>query len=312
MHNCGVDVRHAAPHPPERGVLVLYAAVVRVVGSEGELPADGGHPGTLRPPFADGGRSGVVWSDHMPAVAATTSAPRAWEGVLRRIEADLLSGTLVPGDRLPGERELASTLGVGRSSVREALRVLEAMGLVRTAVGSGPSAGAFVVAAPGAGLAQLLRLQVASRAFPVADVVAYRLLLEEWGVSAAAERSAVIDDAAQLLIAMDDTALSRNEFLALDAQFHIALARASGNAVVEASMAGLRSAVEEYVTSGAEALGSHWDAMRDTLHAEHTAIMAAISGGNPELARTLVGAHIIDYHAATDTASRNEKGTHRG
>ncbi|MGO1412551.1 MAG: FadR/GntR family transcriptional regulator, partial [Microbacterium sp.] len=68
--------------------------------------------------------------------------PKAWRSVLDRVEADLFSGRLGPGDRLPGERELASTMGVGRSSVREALRVLEVMGVVRTAVGSGPSSGA--------------------------------------------------------------------------------------------------------------------------------------------------------------------------
>ena len=45
-------------------------------------------------------------------------AARAWQTVLERIETDLLEGTLAPGDRLPPERELASTLGVGRSSVR--------------------------------------------------------------------------------------------------------------------------------------------------------------------------------------------------
>jgi DNA-binding transcriptional MocR family regulator len=86
--------------------------------------------------------------------------------VLEKIEADLLSGALGPGDRLPPERELAATLGVGRSSVREALRVLEVMGLIRTATGSGPTAGAIVTATPHGGLAQLLRLQVAARAFP--------------------------------------------------------------------------------------------------------------------------------------------------
>ena len=52
----------------------------------------------------------------------TDSTPaRAWRVVLDRIEGDLLEGTLGPGDRLPPERELATTLGVGRSSVREAL-----------------------------------------------------------------------------------------------------------------------------------------------------------------------------------------------
>ncbi|WP_438803621.1 FadR/GntR family transcriptional regulator [Microbacterium hominis] len=82
----------------------------------------------------------------MPESAATS--PRAWQTVLTKIEDDLLEGRLAPGDRLPGERDLAASLGVGRSSVREALRVLEVMGLIRTATGSGPNAGAIITTTP--------------------------------------------------------------------------------------------------------------------------------------------------------------------
>ena len=62
--------------------------------------------------------------------------PRAWELVLRHIERELLDGGLRPGDHLPPERTLAADLGVGRSSVREAVRVLEGFGLIRTQTGS--------------------------------------------------------------------------------------------------------------------------------------------------------------------------------
>lgn len=79
------------------------------------------------------------------------SPARAWRVVLESIEADLLEQRLKPGDHLPPERELASTLGVGRSSVREALRVLEVMGLIRTGTGSGPSSGAIIIATPRGG-----------------------------------------------------------------------------------------------------------------------------------------------------------------
>ena len=67
---------------------------------------------------------------------------RAWQVVLGRIESDLAAGVLKPGDHLAAERTLAAELGVGRSSVREAVRVLEVLGLLRTQTGSGPSSGA--------------------------------------------------------------------------------------------------------------------------------------------------------------------------
>ena len=103
-----------------------------------------------------------------PATQPATAAaePRAWEVVLARIESDLLSGVLTPGDRLPGERQLAIDLGVGRSSVREAIRVLEVLGLIRTHTGSGPTAGAIIVATPSGGMATLMRLRSRRRASP--------------------------------------------------------------------------------------------------------------------------------------------------
>ncbi|HEY8589478.1 MAG TPA: GntR family transcriptional regulator, partial [Naasia sp.] len=94
-------------------------------------------------------------------------AGRAWETVIDRVERDLASGALRVGDHLPSERTLAADLGVGRSSVREAVRVLEVLGLVRTATGSGPSAGAIVVSKPDGAMSVLMRLQVAGRGFAV-------------------------------------------------------------------------------------------------------------------------------------------------
>ncbi len=66
---------------------------------------------------------------------------RSHELVLDQIEEQILAGTLRVGDRLPGERDLASHLQVSRSAVREAIRALEAQGVVRSAVGSGKDAG---------------------------------------------------------------------------------------------------------------------------------------------------------------------------
>src|SRR6478736_2937295 len=150
---------------------------------------------------------------------------RAWRLVLEHIERDLLDARLGPGDRLPSERDLASELGVGRSSVREALRVLEVMGLIRTATGSGPQSGAIVIATPTGGMSALLRLQVAAQGFPLHDVVETRLVLEDAVVAAlAAAEARDTTRAHQLLSAMDDADLTAGEFLALDAQLHLSLA----------------------------------------------------------------------------------------
>lgn len=227
---------------------------------------------------------------------------RAWQIVLAKIESDLLDGFLAPGDRLAPERELAQSLGVGRSSVREALRVLEVMGLLRTGTGSGPSAGAIIIASPQGGLAALLRLQVAARGFPIDDVVSTRLVLETAVVAALANDPArSTADARRVCDAMDAPDLTPAEFLALDAQLHLALAEASGNQVIAAMMAGLRTSIESYVQAGAEGIAD-WDAAARRLRHEHRAVLDAVDAGNAETARTLIHDHITGYYAEAGLA----------
>jgi DNA-binding FadR family transcriptional regulator len=232
----------------------------------------------------------------------TAISPRAWQIVLGAVELDLLEGRLSPGDHLPPERTLAADLGVGRSSVREALRVLEVLGLIRTAAGSGPSAGAIIVARPGGGMSALMRLQVAAQGFAVTDVVKTRLVLEGAIVAELAEAchtgSPDLAGCEQILTAMESQTRTEAEFLALDAQFHLSLAEANGNQVITATMAGLRSAIEGYARAGAAGLAS-WPATSARLMLEHRGILAAIVAGEADAARLAVHAHISGYYAET-------------
>lgn len=229
----------------------------------------------------------------------TDAAPqRAWRIVLEHIERDLIEGRLGPGDRLASERELSTDLGVGRSSVREALRVLEVMGLIRTATGSGPQSGAIVIATPSGGMSALLRLQVAAQGFPLADVVHTRLVLEDAvAASLALDENRDTSGAHRLLDAMDADDLSAEEFLALDAQLHLALAEATGNTVIAAMMAGLRTAIESYVLTGSRQIAD-WPDMAQRLRAEHRGIVASIDAGDVEAARVRLRAHIDGYYRA--------------
>ncbi len=235
-------------------------------------------------------------------MTAASTAPRAWQTVLEHIETQLLEGRLRPGDRLPGERALSADLGVGRSSVREALRVLEVLGLIRTQAGSGPNAGAIIIATPGGGMRALMRLQVAAHGFPVADIVRTRLILETSvaGDLAEADPAAAPDLSAAdaLLDAMDSPELEPSEFLALDAAFHLALAEASGNQVITATMAGLRSGIEGYALAGLAAI-SDWHATSARLRREHRGVVEAIRAADAPAARTRIHDHISGYYAET-------------
>ena len=235
----------------------------------------------------------------------TEGAARAWERVLVRLEEMLVSGEVLPGQRLPGERVLAADLGVGRSSVRETLRVMEALGLLKVQTGSGPNAGAMIVARPTGGISLLMRMQVAAQGFPVPDVVETRLVLEAevMRTLATAQPPPDLSRAVELLDAMDAPTLIAEEFLVLDAQFHVSLADAAGNKVTAAMMAGLRASIENYVLEGMPV--QTWPTTCSRLRHEHRAIVTAVVDGNAELACARIDDHIRGYYAETLLFGRN-------
>lgn len=225
---------------------------------------------------------------------------RTHELVLRQVEADLAAGRLRLGDRLPGERALAGQLGISRPSVREAIRVLEAMGVVRTAVGSGPEAGAVIVADPTSPLTATLRLHLATSHLPMGDIVQTRVLLESWAVREAAGRATASEVAAarRLLDAMDEPGLPRERFHLLDAEFHVALATLAGNVLVSTIMASLREAIHGYVIAAAPNVPD-WDPVAELLRAQHRAVLAAVADGDGDLAARLVAEHIEGFYKAS-------------
>ncbi|MFI7062907.1 FadR/GntR family transcriptional regulator [Kribbella sp. NPDC050124] len=227
-----------------------------------------------------------------------------YELVLHRVEAELAAGRLRIGERLPGERVLAEQLGISRPSVREAVRVLEAMGVVRTATGSGPEAGAVIVAEPVSPLTAVLRLHLATNHLPMADVVQTRILLESWAAREAAGRQAAAGElklAEDLLDQMDTEGLSPEEFHLLDAEFHVALSGLAGNVLIAAVMASLRSAIHGYVLAAVPNLPD-WEATAVGLRAEHRAILKAIRAGEQGAAADLVTAHIQNFYEAAALA----------
>jgi len=219
--------------------------------------------------------------------------------VLRHVEGELASGRLRVGDRLPGERALGTQLGISRASVREGIRVLEAMGVIRTAVGSGPDAGAVVVADTSAGITSALRLHLASNTLPVADLVRTRLLLEGWAVREAARRrdEPMLDTAQALLDEMDDVD-AVEQFLRLDAEFHVTLSRAAGNTVVAAIMTSLRGAIHDYVRAAAP---GDWAPTARRLRRQHRNVLAAVRAGDGDRAARLVERHIEGFYRARST-----------
>ena len=88
---------------------------------------------------------------------------RTYEQVMAQIEQRILDGRLKPETTCPASGTLAALLGVSRPSLRESLRVLEALGVVDIRRGGGPDGGAALVQTPGTGLVNLLKLQTRPR-----------------------------------------------------------------------------------------------------------------------------------------------------
>jgi GntR family transcriptional regulator, transcriptional repressor for pyruvate dehydrogenase complex len=240
---------------------------------------------------------------------APVSRVRTYELVLERIEAQIVSGSLQAGERLPPERELAELLGVSRPAVREALRVLEAQGAVRSQVGQGPGSGTTIDRLPGDALARLLRLHVALGSFPLADVIETRVTLERSMVVLAC-RNARPQNLARMraaLSAMDEPSVSREGFNQLDIDFHVELAEAGGNRLMSDVTRAIRESVRipfmDTVTAMPEAGEKGWPHIRDGLRADHHAIFTTVEAGQGEQAADLVETHIRGFYVHMTNAN---------
>jgi GntR family transcriptional repressor for pyruvate dehydrogenase complex len=213
------------------------------------------------------------------------------------IQEEIFQGRLQPGDRLPGERELSEALGVSRSSTREALRVLEALEIVRVRPGTGPDAGSIVLREPGNGIVNLLRVHVALRHFLVDDVVEARILMEGWTAGMAAARATAddLDRLRKLLKGMDDPDIDIYTFNELDTEFHIGVATASANPLIGYLFQAIRLAIQQRMVEGFEQV-EDWPTTASRLRAEHWEVFRAIASGNVEAASEAVRQHIERFY----------------
>lgn len=153
--------------------------------------------------------------------------------VAHRLRHLIHRGELGPGDRLPPERELAEELGVGRMSVREAIKLLQAWGYVE--VKRGAKGGSFVT-----GLETPYRRwvgQMREEASELDDILHYRVAIESRAAGLAATRRTKSDLANQrIAIARMADSHERSAFRLADSQFHGAVASASGSRRLEAAI----------------------------------------------------------------------------
>jgi GntR family transcriptional repressor for pyruvate dehydrogenase complex len=222
---------------------------------------------------------------------------RRYERVADRLIALIAQRALEPGAPLPIERELSETFGVGRSSVREALRMLESQGVI----GPGPGGG-FTVAAPARPLQRSLRLVMTLQPSPAArDLFELRRILEVEAAGLAAERRSPADvarmDAAIAAMAERLAPDRAGAFVDADVEFHLALASSTGNQLLGHAMDAIRDVLRSALLP---VFGIPHSAERAV--AEHRAIRDAVADGDAAAARRAARAHLerveVDLGAA--------------
>lgn len=217
---------------------------------------------------------------------------KAFQVVLDHIEEGILTGTYAVGSTLPPERELAARLGVGRSSVREAIRALESQGVLDSSVGAGPASGTRVTSKQSVALTRLVRLHVALGKYPVDQVVDARVTLERGSAALAAEHApaAALAGITDVLTAMEATE-SIEEFSPLDTAFHVLIAQIGENMLVADMTRAVREALLRPIAEASARL-TDWPAFRAGLIAEHRTIYEAIAARRPREAADLMEKHI--------------------
>jgi GntR family transcriptional repressor for pyruvate dehydrogenase complex len=195
-------------------------------------------------------------------------------------------GTLTPGHRLPSERELAEMFGVSRSSLRQALKVLEIMGVISQRVGDGTY---LNTAAPSI-LAEPLEFLILLDGLSFHELMEARLIVEPELAARAADR-ATLEDVAELqqvLAEMEKYRLDHARFTEHDLLFHKTIFRIAGNRVCSLMFTVVHQSLERLIH-----LTSQLVEPEHTLQL-HRRIFTAIRRKDADDARRRMAEHLVD------------------
>lgn len=210
--------------------------------------------------------------------------------VAEQVERYIASNGLAPGDRLPGEREICALLGVSRTSVREALRSLQARGVVSVQHGKG-----VFVAKPEEGASALHRLAVL-REIGIDELFAMREVLEVpaagWAATAATEDQ--LQQLNQTFQALERAVIGgrpAGKLQELDARLHLQIAEFASNRFLAMTQSALQEMLARSMETTLAVPGRPARSIR-----EHAEIVHAIMARNPSRASAAARRHIRSSH----------------
>lgn len=214
------------------------------------------------------------------------------DGIVEQV-VDLISrDVLKPGDRLPSERELCKRLGVGRSSLREALRSLAVMGIIDGRVGDGT----FVSNNNKRYLEKTLQWGLLLDRKRVQDLIETRLMLESQTAFLAAQRVTTenIDAIEETLRGMEASIAAPDKYLEFDLQFHLTIARATQNSILYSLLSMIRGYLQEWIKGSlAEPSTEGTDTRAKLSLLEHQKILDALRRGEADQAQRAMTEHIL-------------------
>ncbi len=217
--------------------------------------------------------------------------------VADQIREAILAGELAPGEALPTERDLSAQFSVSRTTVREALRALQAQGLVSGGGRTTPLRTTVIAAVPSGPLRETLGNLVRLQRVSLADLVELRCALEAAALERAAATAALGDlhEAHLALAEMARPDVTVDEFDQADVRFHLALVASSGNQAMHLIMLAVRDAIADHLLEALRQLPR----TGPTLHRladQHRRILSALEAGDGKKAGRLVRDHIMGFY----------------
>lgn len=205
--------------------------------------------------------------------------------ICRKMVTHLIRGDWQPGERIPAERELCQQLGVGRASLREALKALEIMGMIETRVGDGTYAAerSNFLSRP------LLWAIISSSESEAQELVDARTLIEVELVGLAAQRATTTDlaEIGKCLDKLEAAGSDLEKVQRADIAFHLAIADASHNNVLRHALLLIRNLLRHWIADTLQIEG----AVAKTI-AEHHQIFVAIAKKDELTARSAMQRHL--------------------
>ncbi|WP_165188398.1 FadR/GntR family transcriptional regulator [Caulobacter soli] len=208
---------------------------------------------------------------------------KLYQQIARAIATAINDGRYGPGDKLPSERELADDFGVSRPTIRDAMIALEFQGLVEARQGSGVYVNATAIPAgddPGELEVGALELTEARRLFE--------------GEACALSAATITDENLTLLdqtVAQMVRSFAPDEVERLEQEFHLAIARATGNAAIEAGVEDLWTLRQQSPTCVAMLRRARTHTGGDFVE-EHRKIVSALRRRDPKAARQAIHGHL--------------------